>query len=422
MQLKTSTLTSFLPRLARCAAPLVFSITLTVGAGLVPLAASAQSLFAPAITVNDDVITRYELEQRAQFLRLLRAPGNPVDLAREALIEDRLKQQAISQTEITLTPENIKAGIAEFASRTDLEPDDFVKALEQGGVSYESFRDFVTVSLAWREYVRQRFLSRANPTKDEVARAMATDDGGSTVSVLLNEIIVPITPQTLDQVEQLTEELSNIRGFDAFAEAARQYSASESRQSGGRIPWMALSDLPVALRPVIMGLRPGEVTAPIPLSNAVALFQMREVRETGRVKPGYSKISYAKYHIPGGRSAEGLTQAAQIAARVDTCDDLYGIAKDQPAEVLERLDQSPGEIPSDIALELAKLDEGEISTTLTRSDGQTLLFLMLCGRTAESKAGATAEDIANMLVQERLEAFATNYLDQLRGNAVIVSR
>lgn len=422
MQLKTTTLTSFLPRLVRRSVPLMFGIALTVGAGLAPLAANAQSLFAPAITVNDAVITRYELEQRAQFLRLLRAPGDPVALAREALIEDRLKQQAISETEITLTPENLKAGIAEFASRTDLAPDEFVKALEQGGVSYESFRDFVTVSLAWREYIRQRFLSRANPTKDEVQRAMATSGGGSTVSVLLNEIIVPITPQTLDQVEELTEELSKLRGFDAFAEAARQYSASESRQSGGRIPWMALSDLPVALRPVIMGLRPGEVTPPIPLSNAVALFQMREVRETGRDTPKYSKISYAKYYIPGGRTPEGLKQAAQVAARADTCDDLYGIAKGQPLEVLERQEQSPGEIPDDIALELAKLDEGEISTTLTRSNGQTLLFLMLCGRTAESNAGASQDDIANRLVQERLEAFATNYLAQLRGNAVIVER
>lgn len=422
MQLKTISLTSFLPRLVRRSVPFALGLALTLGAGLAPVASHAQGLFAPAITVNDAVITRYELEQRAQFLRLLRAPGDPVELAREALIEDRLKQQAIAETDITLTPENIKAGIAEFSTRTDLSPDEFVRAVEQGGVSYESLRDFVTVSLAWREYIRQKFLSRATPTKDEVGRAMATSDGGSTVSVLLNEIIVPITPQTLDQVEELTEQLSKLRGFDAFADAARRYSASESRQSGGRIPWMPLSQLPPALRPVIMNLRPGEVTPPIPLSNAVALFQMREVRETGRDAPGYSQIDYAKYYIPGGRTAEGLKQAAQLAARVDTCDDLYGIAKGQPPEILERLEQSPGEIPDDIALELAKLDEGEVSTTLTRSNGQTLLFLMLCGRTAASKEGASQEDVANALVQQRLEAFSNNHLAQLRGNAVIVER
>jgi len=76
-----------------------------------PSRSQAQCLFSPAITVNDAAITYYELEQRAQFLRLLRAPGDPEKLARSALIEDRLKQQVVKQAGIEVAPEDVEAGI-----------------------------------------------------------------------------------------------------------------------------------------------------------------------------------------------------------------------------------------------------------------------------------------------------------------------
>ena len=53
--------------------------------------AQANNLFAPAITVNDKSITHYEISQRETLLKALKAPGNPVEVARKQLIEDRLK-------------------------------------------------------------------------------------------------------------------------------------------------------------------------------------------------------------------------------------------------------------------------------------------------------------------------------------------
>ncbi|WP_412562958.1 hypothetical protein [Thalassobius sp. MITS945101] len=43
------------------------------------------------IRVNDQVINRYEIEQRAAFLEVLNVPGNLNTVAREQLVEDRLK-------------------------------------------------------------------------------------------------------------------------------------------------------------------------------------------------------------------------------------------------------------------------------------------------------------------------------------------
>lgn len=385
------------------------------------LQAEAQSLFSPAIKVNQDIITWYELSQRLQFLTALGAPGASEDEVREALIDDRLRLQVMRDAGIQAAPEDIQAGIDEFAARGQLSSDQFLQLLADQGVGRETVRDFVANQITWRDYVSARFLSQARPTDDEINRALGQTDSGG-LQVLLSEIIIPVNQQTVAQAELLAEEIAQLEGFDSFSAAATQYSGAATRDNGGRLDWLNLSSLPPALQPVIIGLKNGDITQPLSLPNAIALFQMRGLREVATGTTRYSEIDYAIYNMPGGRSADTLAKAARLREEIDTCDDLYGIAKDQPAEVLQRIQASPGEIPRDVALELAKLDLNEVSTALTRNNGQTLLFLMLCTRTRDLGEETTRTDVANALTQQRLEAFANSLLAQLRAEATIVEQ
>lgn len=384
--------------------------------------AAAQSLFSPAITVNDQTITRFEIEQRKLFLEILGAPGSSLEDATQALVDDRLRSAAYEAAGIEVSIEEVEEGVAEFAARGDLQSEEFLSLLQESGVDPETVRAFIVNGIGWRELIRARFLSRARPTDTEIDRAMGADGGAGGVRVLLSEIIIPITAQTLEQVQAEADRISQLTSTSAFSEAARRFSATATAANGGRMNWMSITDLPAPLRPQILALSPGEVTSPIPVPNAIALFQLRDIQETVVRAQQFSAIEYAAYLIPGGRSPAALAQAAEIEATVDTCDDLYRVALGQPEEVLERGSLPPSEIPRDIATELSKLDPGEVSTALTRSNGQTLVFLMLCGRTAALNEEASREDVANALVQQRLNAFAQSYLEQLRADAVIVER
>ena len=55
---------------------------------------NAKDKFAPAIQVDDMVITNYEIQQRSAFFELLKFPGNPKKEAENSLIDDRLKIKA----------------------------------------------------------------------------------------------------------------------------------------------------------------------------------------------------------------------------------------------------------------------------------------------------------------------------------------
>ncbi|ANT61294.1 peptidylprolyl isomerase [Salipiger sp. CCB-MM3] len=406
----------------RFSARLLRSVLLAAGLALAPAALPAQGLFSPAITVDEMVITNYEIQQRARMIEVLNSGQNPQQLAREQLIDDRLRMQAASDAGIAPTDEEIEDGMSEFAQRGNLGLDQFVALLAQNGVDEQTFRDFVRAGYAWRQLVQARFQARAQVSDEEVDRALSGTGTGSNVRVLLSEIIIPIRPGTEAQVNNLAERISNYRSTADFSAAAREYSATATRGEGGRLPWQDLNDLPPVLRPLVIGLAPGEVTDPIPIQGAVALFQMRQVEESGYSEPEIASVDYATYYMAGGRSAETLAKARVLASKIDRCDDLYGVAKGQPAEVLQRHQQAPSEIPTDIAYELSKLDAGEVSTALTRSNGQTLMFLMMCSRTPEVTADADRQQVSVGLRNQRLNQLSEAYLAQLRANARIVEK
>ena len=386
-----------------------------------PSSGSAHGLFTPAILVNDDVITYYELDQRTKFLELLRAPGDAKKLAREVLIEERLKKQALAETEIEVSEKEIEDGIAEFATRTQLSESQFIQALNEGGVSRETLRDFVKMGLLWRQYASTEFVADARPSEAEIDRAMGRARAPE-ISVLLSEIIIPVTPQTQSQAEELAAQISRIRRADEFAAAARRFSAAQTRENGGDLEWLSLAKLPGGLRPMFLSMVPGEVSSPISLPNAIAVFRLRGLREGSVPAPHYTQIDYASYLIPGGRSPEALARAQSVRDRIDACDDLYAIAQGQPAEVLERQKRAPADIPRDVALELAKLDIGETSTALTRNNGATQVLLMLCGRTSTNTGETTREEITRQLTLQRLESLSTAFLTRMEADARIVDK
>lgn len=384
-----------------------------------PAPAMAENLFAPVVKVNDTVITRYELQQRARMLQLFRTPGDPLETAREQLIEERLKLDAAKTLGLEVSPDDVTAGMDEFAARANMNAEQFIRALDGAGVSGESFRDFVSSGVMWRQLVRAKFAARVAVSQSDVDRALKSTGAGN-IRVLLSEIIIPARPGQERAVTARAAKISKITSISAFAAQARKYSASGSRARGGKLSWMPITNLPPAIQSQILALAPGQVTAPISIQGAVALFQMRKI-EAGKAKePEYSAIEYAAYYIPGGRTEKALTEARKLKSRVDTCDDLYGVAKGKPEEVLDRGSKKPSEIPTDIAIELAKLDKHEISTLLTRSNGKTLVFLMMCGRTLKLTEDVSRDNVLLSLQNRRLASYAEGYLEQLRAEARII--
>ncbi len=379
-------------------------------------APAQENLFAPRLIVNDRAITQYEVNQRMQFMQLLRSPGDLEKGAIDALVEDRLRMEAANRAGLKATPEQIQAGMEEFAGRANLTAEQFIEAIGQGGIDAQTFRDFVEAGFLWREVVRQKFGTQGQVTEVEIDRAIEGLGRQTALRVLISEMILPAPPGSESNALALARRLqSEIKTEAGFAAAARNYSASASRARGGRMDWIPITNLPPQIAPFVLGLGPGQVSDPVQIPNGVALFQLRGVEETNQTAASSVSVEYAEFFVPNDGNAEAELQ--RIAGRVDTCDDLYGIAKGLPAEQLLRETKTMAEVPQDVGLQLAQLDANEFSTALTR--GNARVFLMLCSRTPKLETPPSRDDIRAQLVNQRLASLADGYLEALRADAII---
>jgi len=386
--------------------------------GPAPTPVAAQSLFSPRVVVNDRVVSNYEVQQRVQMLRLFQAPGDVEAEALKGLIEDRLRLTAAQSMGMSVTPEQVMAGMEEFASRANLTAEQFVTALGQGGVSAQTFRDFVEAGLMWREVVRARFGPGVQITDVEVDRAMSAITQGVNTRVLLAEILIPFEEGNESAALALARSLrGGLPTEEAFGQAARRYSSSATAGRGGRLDWMPLPSLPEEVRPQILALPPGQITAPVRLSNGYAIYQLRQIdRSMGR-ETGSFRVEYAELALPPG--PDGVAEAARIRAAVDTCNDLYGQNLGLPESRLRVETRPQSQVPGDLAQRLAALDENE-STDFPR--GAAHLFLMLCSRVPDIDGAPSRDEVRELLVNQRLASLADAYLEELRAEAIIRDR
>jgi len=397
-------------RLKRIMAGLVLG-ALLCGVTMPP--AQAQDLFAPRLYINGQVITEYEVIQRALFLKLLRAPGDLQKEALKALTEDRLRFTEAKRLSLTLTDEEVKAGMEEFAGRANLNAEKLIGELEKIGIAPETFRDFVVAGLLWRQAVRGRYAGQVTVSEADIDKAMQAATRPRALKVLASELVIPAQPGKEDAALALASRLSDEIDSEAeFAAAARRYSAAPTAGRGGRLEWLPVSNLPPAIAAQVVALGVGDASAPIQVPGAVVLFLLRDIAPDETAEPISVSVEYARFLMPDDPAA-----IAAILAKADNCLDLYGPAKGLPEDRLVIETQSMSEIPRDIGLELARLDPGETSTALTRSGMRMLL--MLCSRNVDSDPPPTREEMRLVAQNQKLDGLAQGYMAELKSAAII---
>ncbi|MEO1312888.1 MAG: peptidylprolyl isomerase [Pseudomonadota bacterium] len=383
--------------------------------------------FEPEIFVNEKVVTGYEIDQRARLLQALGAGGNTTALARTQLIDDRLRMAVIERFEVGLSEEEIDAAVSDFAARRELELAQVFAALDRAGVDEQTLRDFISVSLSWRNLVQARFRSRAAISEQDLDLALDFANRPVQESVLLQEIAISTEEFGEAEATELARDLSrSLNRGASFASAVARYSRAESARNGGRLNWLTTSELPGVVATQVIALMPGEVSAPIPLGRGISLFKLRDIREEPRSVAAVAQDTVTYYQLiqplpanptPNAVSA-ALTRAEAVRDNTELCRDLDDQAADFGATSGRSEPSRLGAVPSAIATRLREMQTGDIEVF---QDGRGVVLLMLCARSGETSP-EEREALRRQLFNQRMGSFAEGFLQELRGDAVIVER
>ena len=373
--------------------------------------AQADFLLAAKIQVNNSVITQFELDQRAKFLGVLKFADNHSELAQTQLIEERLKQSEAQKLNISASDVEIEDALTRFASRANLTVNEFNKELKRIEIYPDTFRSYVETEVIWQKLVNKKFGAQSSVSNLQLQRAKSISKFEDTIQVLLTEIIIPFSKDDRSENENLANLLKQIKSTEEFSNAAQKYSKAPTATVGGRVKWQNFDRLPGIIKPLILGLSPGQVTEPIMLTKAIALFQLRDIREIKTDRTQLELLDFIKVK-------SDLKYLSFVQDNFHNCSDLEAIIGGQTEVTLTRKKLLSDEIPNTLVTVLGNLDQNESEIIIV--DGQSQLVIM-CERNNQLNSTArTLEQDKNVLQTNRLKHLARSFLETLKDNARIV--
>ena len=373
--------------------------------------AQANFLLAAKIQVNNSVITQFELDQRAKFLGALKFTGNHSELAQTQLIEERLKQSEAQKLNISASDFEIEDALKRFASRANLTVKEFNNELKRLEIYPDTFRSYVETEVIWQKLVNKKFGAQSSVSNLQLKRAKGISKFEDTIQVLLTEIIIPFSKDDRSEKENLANLLKQIKSTEEFSNAAQKYSKAPTAAVGGRVKWQNFDRLPGIIKPLILGLSPGQVTEPIMLTKAIALFQLRDIREIKTDRTQLELLDFIKVK-------SDLKYLSFVQDNFHNCSDLEAIIGGQTEVTLTRKKLLSDEIPNTLVPVLDNLDQNE--SEIIVADGQSQLVIM-CERNNQLNSTAeTLEQDKNVLQTNRLKHLARSFLETLKDNARIV--
>ena len=373
--------------------------------------------YDPVIRVNDQVITEFELEQRQLFQAFLGATGNLRQIAEDQLIEDRLKMSAAKSLDITISPDQVLAGLEQFAARGELSAAELISILETQGVYRETFEDFVEAGIAWNQVISARFGFRGFLSEQEIDAELAVGTSNrDAIELLLSEIVIPFQARGEEGSKELAENIRReiLRGEATFAVSAAQYSETPTASNGGVRDWVALNSLSENIVGPLIGGGVGTLSEPIELGNAVGLFQLRGIR-TNNSSVTATTVEFMTLALPVLETG-GVTQSTSKALEnVDTCNDLRSVSNSIQPNSYMLNNVLEGSVGAQYAASLSDLDVNEYKT-VSRQNAQEVI--MVCSRQRDLQEDARSR-LRNLLGNRRVESFGEAYLQELTGNAFI---
>ncbi len=387
--------------------------------------------FSPAIIVNDEIITGYDIEQRR---RLLEAAGGGETFTREdaidRLVNDILRLQAARRIGITPTQQEINDGFEQLSRGQGRDPETMRQYFQSKGVSNKHLDQQMAAEVAWRDLVPRTYMPRIRISDDEVAEMMDAEKASPTeAEYLLSEIRLPVDERGEQAVlEEATALLLQLRSGATFGDIAREKSTSLSATAGGDLGWVGLSTLSPITQKIIEPMTKDRVTRPFVDGDEVVIIGVRDTRGPGNNSPASYRISQLVVGVAPNASPSvaslALQQAQSAKARVTDCASIE-VLKDEYLPISGDIGElTPDQMPGPVRNAVIALPIGGISDPIRSNDGFHVIVLCDKIESGSNKLPVKVQEneVRRELTATKLGRYSAGLMRKLRREAVIERR
>ena len=392
-----------------------------------------------AAVVNNDIISTFDLRQRVLLLVVssgvqANAENLPA-LEQQALgdlIDERLQMQEIERIEssrkvsIKLSDEEIDEQINLLARQNNITGQQLVQSLASAGVQAQTLRQQIMAENTWRRYVGGAFSGSISVGEDKIDSAIQrVATTASKPQYLIGEILLDSQRAGSQEaaIEGAQQLLAQIQGGAPFTGVARQFSSAPTGASGGDAGWVLAGDIPEAVEKALEQMRPGQLSAPIPVSGGVYIVLLRDKRAGSDAT--MVNLKQAALRLPAEATpadiAAAQTKLEALRGQITSCDNLEARANAVQGVVAGDLGETDlTELSPQFREAIAPLQPGQVSAPVRTSAG--LHLVALCSRRAAGANQPSRDDIKERLMEQELAMISRRQLRDLRNSASIENK
>lgn len=396
------------------------------------------------VVVNEDVITRHDLDTRlAVVVSQLKKQGTPLPEAAvlekqilERMIGDLLQLQFAKETGLRVDDAQLDKALGRIAQQNKLPSLAAFRAkIEQEGINFNKFREeirteILTTRLRERE-VDSKLVISDNEIENYLNNQSKLAGKGEELKLAHIMVVVPeqASAEKIKTYKQRAEQaLSKLRGGASFAQVAAGFSDAQDALKGGELGWRPADRLPPLFAEPLLKLKPGEFTEILRSPNGFHIIKLQERRS--KDAPVVITQTHARHILIKTSELvpenEAKNRLSEIKQRIDKGADFAEQAKlySEDGSAAQGGDLgwlSPGETVPEFEGPMDALKVGQISGLVQSGFGWHLIQV-LERRNTDVSAEQRKQQARTAIRTFRSDEAFQDWLRQLRDRAFIEYR
>ena len=387
----------------------------------------SQDIQAIAVIVNDEVISRYDVNQRVRLILVTSGiPATEENVKRieeqaiKALIDEKIQIQEAIKLEVPDSPDEINLMLDNIARGNQTTAEGILESITSQGVNSETLLSQIKSELLWNKIVRGRFGSYINISDEEVNIIYdRTIQNINNSQYDISEIFIGFEDESEEkEAKELTERLTEqLKNEIAFEPVAQQFSQAPSSGQGGFIGWVSEGQLDPDIISNIKNLEIGSVSNPIKTVNGYYIIKLNGKSEEGGKNPMKNQYDLISVSF----DIEDKIMAKDFSDNFISCKRLDGLLENYNQKEVnvigKRLLQ---ELPKELHKELLEKNAGNALSP--RFSNENIDIILICDRKDDIGIQVNRDVIEDNIYSQKMGMMSRRHLRDLRRDAVIEYR
>ena len=397
-----------------------------------------------AVVVNDEIITRLELQDRTRLIvSRLKSQGvalpSPAELQKqiiERMIIEKAQLQLARENGMRIDDAMLDRAMLRMAEQNKMTLQNFRNQVEQEGSSYAVFREGVRDDILLQRIREREVDSKVQVSESEIDNYLAAQnaDKQKNVEVELSHILIRIpenaTPETLSKLRSRAETvLQQVKSGGDFSLLAATFSDSAEGLKGGSLGWREQDRYPQVFIDAIAGLKEGQSTGLIKSANGFHILKLTGRRTVEQNVGGIPQAHVRHILIkltPTVTKEQAIHKLTEFKQRIEN-----NAAKFEELAQLFSNDSSAskggdlgwlyaGDVPEFDPV-ISALKDGEISDPIESASG--IHIIQVLGRKNDEVSKERQRLLARQAIHaQKLDEASLDWVRQLRDRAYVEIR